>query len=334
MAEVMVRCPRCHEVFDAEEGRCPKCGTEYRPPTPQPRPIDGLYTDLYATREEVPTVAFRAGPKPPRKLTSAHLVAIGGVMVGAAVVGVLVFGLDGGGGTTPTSKSHYVVPAQTTRTAVPTIGPIVAMAFDQIGGFRLQAHVSIATTVQLNAKVNGKAQSITTTFDGQVSEANQSGTIQSGGVSQETRLVDGYFYVRTPPSGKWLALPSLPPYLLISPVFGIRSTQDLVNQGPATREGRPVNHLQSTASWEPDISRLAMTDLSTMPVQPDTFLLDLWVTDDGAPVWAAISATKVDDSGAKLIDVEVAYTFTNDGVPTDMVAPISPSPSSASASSS
>jgi hypothetical protein len=326
VAELMVRCHRCYEVFDAEEGPCPNCGTPYRPPTPQPRPIDGLYTERYAQPEEVPAVAFRAGPKPPRKVTSVQLVGIGGIFVGLAVVAAMVVA-PGGGGVAATAGPHYVMPAETPGTAVPTLGPIVALTFDQIGGFRFDAHVSVAATIQLNAKVNGKAQSITTRFDGQVAEANQSGIVQTGGASLETRLVDGYFYVRTMPSGKWSVLPSLPAYLLISPAFGIRSTADLVMQGPATREGRLVNHLQSSPSWEPDISRLAMTDLSRMPVQPDTFLLDLWVTDDGAPVWAAVSATKIDDSGAKLIDVEVAYTFTNVGVPTALVAPISPSPS-------
>jgi hypothetical protein len=326
VAEKMVRCPRCFEVFDAEEGPCPKCGTPFRPPAPQPRPIEGLYTERYAEPAETPMPTFAPGPKPPRKLDPALLIGGGAVLIGGALVVAILVTLTGAGGTTPTAPPRYVVPAQTPGTAAETLGPIVAMTFSQVGGYHLDAHVTVQTTVQVSVKVNGKAQSIATRFDGHVSEANQSGVWNGAGVSQEMRLVDGQFYVRTPPSGKWSVLPIPPSYLLVSPALGIRSTDDLVMQGPATREGRPVNHIQSSASWIPDINRLAMTDLSTLPVQPDTFLLDLWVTDEGIPVWASVSATKIDASGAKLIDVEVAYTFTDVGVPTPMVAPISPSP--------
>jgi hypothetical protein len=327
VAENMVRCHRCFEVYDAEEGPCPKCGTPYRAPVVQPRPIEGLYTERYAEQAETPMPTFAPGPKPPRKASPVLLIGGGAVLIGGALVVALIVALSGAGGTEPTAPPHFVVAANTPGTPVPTLGPIVAMTFDKLGGYRLDAHVTVQTTVQVSVKVNGKAQSIAARFDGHVSEANQSGVWSAAGVSQEMRLVDGQFYARTLPSGKWSVLPNPPSYLLVSPAFGIRSTDDLVMQGPATREGRPVNHIQSSASWLPDINRLAMTDLSALPVQPDTFLLDLWVTDDGAPVWAAFSATKIDASGAKLVDVEVAYTFTDVGVATPMVAPIAPPPS-------
>ena len=54
MAEKMVRCVRCHEVFDAEAGPCTKCGTPYRPPVAQPKAIDGLYVERYAGTPYVP----------------------------------------------------------------------------------------------------------------------------------------------------------------------------------------------------------------------------------------------------------------------------------------
>ena len=139
--------------------------------------------------------------------------------------------------------------------------------------------------------------------------------------------MDGLFYVRNLPSGKWSLLPALPAYLLVCPLLGIDSTADLTSLGPVMREGQMVNHLRSTSSWAPDISRIALTDLSSLPIKPTAMMLDLWVGDDGAPLWASVSATNIGPGGAQLLDIEVAYTFTNVGVPVPVVAPISPSPS-------
>ncbi len=331
MAEKMVRCPRCYEVFDADEGSCPKCGTPYRAPAPQPKPIDGLYTVRYAPQTaqtgepEAPMPTFAPGPKPPRKLSPNLMIGTGVVLVVAAAA--LVFGGALGGSPAPADPPVLVQGEPKTVASDATQPPIVGLALDRVGGLRLDAHVIVDTKVLLSKKVDGTEKLITTHFDGQVAQANQSGTVWSGGTIQEMRLVDGLSFVRTPPSGTWSMVASLPAYLLVSPMFGINSSKDLSMQGPAMREGQLVNHLQSTSLWVPDMSRLAMTDLSGLPVQPDTFVLDLWVGDDGVPSSATVSATKTDESGARLIDVAVTYTFSDVGVHKDVIVPMSPLPS-------
>jgi hypothetical protein len=334
MAENWVRCRRCYEVFDAGEGPCPKCGTPSEPPAPQPRPIEGLYTERYAEqaapadmagRAEAPGVKIAAGPRPRRRASRPTLlIGAGAVLIVGAVVVALVAGL--GGGATPTRAPVFVHEAETIQPLQPTLPPILALALRYVANYNLDAHVTIQATVQLSSQVKWKTQSLTTKFDGHVSQGNQSGTLQTGGTSQEIRMIGGLFFVRTMPSGKWSILAGLPTYLLVSPILGISSTQDLKSEGPTMREGQITNHLQSTSAWAPDISRLTMTDLSSLPIQPTEMVLDLWVDDNGVPLSATVSATNMGSGGAKLLDIRVTYTFTDVGVPTKMVAPISPSP--------
>jgi hypothetical protein len=178
----------------------------------------------------------------------------------------------------------------------------------------------------LNASVQGKPLAVTTHFDGRVSGGNETGTVKSSGVTQEIRLVDGNFFSR-PPGGKWAMIAAPPLYLEVSPIFSLAGSGDLKSVGATLREGVTSNHLQSTTLWIPDLSRVAMTDLSMLPIKPTQLELDLWVTDLGIPISATISATNIDKNGTKLLDIEIAYTFTDVGTPTTVVAPMSPLPS-------
>ena len=332
MAENWVRCHRCHEVFDAEGGPCPKCGAPYQPPAAAPAPIDGLYTERYAERASIAGPADQtaghgvkivAAPLPRRRVGPAVFAGIGVVLIVGAVVAATVMEL---GGATPSSAPVYVNGGGTPQPRRATLPPIVALTLGQVANYQLDAHVTVRATIRLDSQYKWKAQSLTTVFDGHVAEGNESGTVQTGGSAQEIRMVGGVFYARSLPSGKWSVLPALPSYLLVSPVLGIDSTQDLAEVGPTMLNGQIMNHLQSTTTWAPDISRLTMTDLSTLPVQPTAMLLDLWVDDNGVPLSATVQATNIGPGGAKLLDIQVAYTFSDVGVPTNMVAPISPSP--------
>jgi hypothetical protein len=333
VAENWVRCRRCYEVFDAEEGPCPKCGVPYRPPAANLQPIDGLYTERYADKvecageaggAEIPGAKIVDTPRPRRRSRPALFVGAGAVLIVGALVVVIVMEL--GGGATPTRAPVYVRGAETVQPRQPTLPPILALTLGQVANYQLDAHVTIQANIQLNSQVKWKTQSLTTKFDGHVSEGDQSGTVQTGGTSQEIRMVGGLFFVRSLPSGKWSLLPNLPSYLLVCPVLGVSSTQDLVEIGPTMRAGQMMNHLQSTSSWAPDISRITMTDLSSLPIKPTAMLLDLWVDDNGVPLSATVEATNIGDGGTKLLDIQITYTFSDVGVPTDMVAPISPSP--------
>ena len=333
MTENWVRCRRCHEVFDAECGPCPKCGTTYQPPAAAAAPIDGLYTERYAAQAAPAGGVEQAGaqgvrivdaPRQRRRAGPAFFVGAGAVLiVGALVVGTVV--VLGGG--SPTSAPVYVNGAGTVPPRQPTLPPILALTLGQVANYQLDAHVTMRATLQLDPELKWKAQSLTTVFDGHVSQGDQSGTIQTGSTAQEIRMVGGLFFVRNLPTTKWSLLPNLPSYLLVCPVLGISSTQDLKDVGPSMREGKMMYHLQSTSTWAPDISRITMTDLSTLPVKPTDMLLDLWVDDNGIPLSASIEATNTGPAGAKLLEIQVAYTFTDVGVPTNMVAPMSPPPS-------
>jgi hypothetical protein len=324
MAENWVRCPRCHEVFDAEEGPCLKCGTPWKPPI-QPQPIEGLYTERYADPVETPLPQFRPGPKPPRKLKSEYIIGAGAVLIVSSIVVTLVITL-GGGGPAPTKAPVYVEPATTVAPVDHTKAPIVGLAYAFVNDRGINAHITVDTTVALNATVQGKPLAVTTHFDGHLSAGNETGTVKTNGVSQEIRLVDGNFFSR-PPAGKWAMIAAPPLYLEVSPVFSLAGSGDLMSVGATMRNGQMSNHLQSTDLWIPDLSRVAMTDLSVLPIKPTVLLLDLWVTDLGIPTSATISATNIDAGGAKLLDVEISYTFSDVGTPTNVVAPMSPLPS-------
>ena len=291
MAEKMVRCPHCHEVFEAEEGTCPKMRGPYRPTIAQPRPIDGLYVERYAAKAgPTPARSHRSSPGRPR----IHpLVFAGAILLVIALAAAAFVEMGAGGGAGSSVTPGFVVGVQSARPLQPTLPAVLALAYGQVADYDLAAQVTIQATVQLSSQFKWKTQSLATEFDGQVSEGDQSGTIQTGGTSQEIRLVDGLFYVRNFPSGKWSLLPSLPAYLLVCPVLGIDSTADLISLGPVMREGQMVNQLRSTSSWAPDISRIALTDLSSLPIKPTAMILDLWVGDDGAPLWASVSATNI-----------------------------------------
>lgn len=335
MTENWVRCRSCYEVFDAECGPCPKCGRTYQPPAAAAAPIDGLYTERYAQQGSPAGAADQTAaqgikiveaPRQRRRSGPALFVGAGAVLIVGTLVVATVMVLGGG---TPTSTPAFVRGAGTVPPRQPTLPPILALTLGQVANYQLDAHVTMRATLQLDSEFKWKAQSLTTVFDGHVSQGDQSGTIQTGGTTQEIRMVGGFFFVRNLPTTKWSLLPDLPSYLLVCPVLGVSSTQDLVSLGPSMREGRMMYHLQSTRTWAPDISRITMTDLSSLPVKPTDMVLDLWVDDNGIPLSASIEATNIGPAGAKLLEIQVTYTFTDVGVPTNMVAPMSlpPSPS-------
>ncbi len=329
MTENWVRCGRCHEVFDAEAGPCLKCGTPYQPPAAAPAPYDGLYADRYAGTAFVP--APEATPVVPRRARNytGMLMGAGAALIAAALlIGVLIE-LGAGGSPGPT-QPVYIVQVPETASPTPTLPPTIALTLSQLSDPKLSAHVTVQSNIQLSSRVLGKSESMVVKFDGEVSQGNQWGNLQSAGVQEEMRLVNGQIYTRQLPSGRWSLLAEMPAYLVICPVFGLDSTRDLQLVGQETKNGQAVNHFQSTGWWTPDISRVSMADLSSLPIKPDVFKLDLWATTAGAPVAATFSGTSSATDGTKLLDIEVTYTFSDVGVPEAIDAPgpgWSPSPS-------
>jgi hypothetical protein len=328
MAENMVRCSRCHEVFDAEVGPCPKCGTPYRPPAAQPKAYDGLYTERYAPAVSASPEETVVAPPIRRRDNTGLFVGGGAALILSAVVVAILVGLGALGGPSVTAAPRRVVPVTMPPSPTPTLPPAVSNTLQQLNDLKLSAKITVDSHVTLSASA-GQSQTIIVKFDGQVSNGNEWGTLQSAGISQEIRLVNGEIYARVLPAGKWTKYASVPSYLVICPVFGLKSAADLQLVGPETKDGKQLNHLQSTSSWNFDLNRIAMADLSSLPYWPPRPVLDLWVTTDGTPVSATFSGSSMATNGTKLLDVQVTYTFADVGVAASIDVPgpnWSPSP--------
>jgi hypothetical protein len=326
MAEKMVRCARCHEVFDADAGPCTKCGTPYQPPRAQPAAIDGLYVERYAGSDFAPVPDPAPVAPLPRRNTTALLIWGGAALLGAALIVAIVAVTLGIPSNSPAAPA-LVVARTDPPSPTPTLPPTVTMTLQQLNDLKLSAHITVDSRTQLSARILGQGQTSIVTFDGQISGGDESGTIQGGGLKQEFRLVDGVVYIRALPSGKWATATTLPSYLVIAPLFGITSPKMLLLVGAETKDGLAVNHFRTTGWWVPDMSRVAMTNLSGLAIAPDSTVLDLWATPDGAPVAATFAGTNTATDGTRLLDIQVSYTFTDVGVPAEIVSPFaSPSP--------
>jgi hypothetical protein len=325
MAELMVRCVRCHEVFDAEVGSCTKCGTPYHPPVTQPRAPEGAFVERYAGTDFVPPDSEPAAPVAPRRNHAGLLLGGGAALMISALVVASLWSFGALGGAAPT-QPVYVISVTPHPSPTPTLPPTVSRTIEQLNDLKLSAHIAIKSHVQQNTL--GTSQSIVVKFDGQVSNGDEWGIIESAGVTQAMRFINGRVDYKLLPSGRWSLAAQMPAYEVICPVFGIESTQDLQLVGREVLDGHLVNHLQSTDWWRPDISRLALVDLSGLLIKPDSLLLDLYANADGTPIAATFSGTNSATNGTKLLDIRVTYTFTDVGVqvspPSDIPEPSVP----------
>lgn len=317
MAENMVRCVRCHEVFDSEAGPCMKCGTPYTPPASKPESYAGLYSDRYAATSVTSVEPVPVAPSSRRRSNTTYMIWGGVALIcGAFVVAVLfALGMSGGPNSTP-APVHGVGGAPL---ATATLPPTISLTLQQLSDVNFSAHVSVQSRIQLSASVAAKAQVITIKYDGIVSAGNQWGTLKVNAATQDTMLVNGDGFTRTPPALKWSAV-AFPPYRIISPLFGLKTTNDLAMVGQEKKDGVTLNHLRSTSWWTPDISRLSFTDLSALRIPPDVNVLDLWVKPDGTPVSATFSGTNM-AGNTVLVGIQVQYTFSDVGLKQTIGAP-------------
>jgi hypothetical protein len=204
---------------------------------------------------------------------------------------------------------------------VPTLPPILNKTLAQLADPQLNMHVSIRTSVSVNARVSGRSVSTTVNMEVDCSSGNESGTNTNGGVTYEWRLVDGTYYLRRLPIGAWKAQGALSPFVVLTPLFSLSDPKMLQYDGPDTRNGTPTEKLQSTLWWTPDSGKLSGLDVATLAIAPQHTLLTLWVATDGSPVYATFRAWTDASDGTNLLDIETTYTFSNVG----MVLPI-PSP--------
>ncbi len=324
-SEKMVRCGRCHEVFDAEVGPCTKCGAPYQTPVAAAEVVEGSYAEIYAGTGFVAPPPQPAAPMRQRRQNKTLWI-WGGcalIVVAAAVAILVAMGLGGPGN----QSNGLVVPLTPRPTPTPTLPPSVTDLMGRLNDSTLNAHIVVVSRVQVSTRLIGSGTTLIS-FDGQISGWNESGTLKQGGVIRELKLVDSVVYMRSVPNGTWQISPSIASYLIIAPVFGITKPEMIQLIGQETKNGQTLNHLQTTRWWPPDPSRLALTDLTRLSLAPDVNVLDLWATADGLPVSATFSGTNSASDGTKLVDIEVTYTFDQVGVPISIGTPEpSPSPS-------
>jgi hypothetical protein len=243
----------------------------------------------------------------------------GGVgLISAAVVLALLFslGLTGGLGATP-GPVHEVAPAALPAATLP---PTVESTLSQLNDVDFSAHVTIDGRIVMTAEAGGKAQTIVVQFDGIVSGGNQWGTLKVGSKVQEIMVVNGDAYVRTPPTGKWSGVTTVPSYKIICPLFGLKDDNYLAMAGQETVAGQALNHMRSTHWWSPELSRLALYDLSSLRLTPDVQSLDIWSKADGTPVSATYDGTNM-AGNTTLFGLHVEYKFSDVGVAQTIAAP-------------
>jgi hypothetical protein len=312
MAEKMVRCHRCHEVFDAEAGPCTKCGAPYQPPVAQPEAGGALYVERYAGTEFVPAPVLVPMARLPRRNSPVLLIAGGAALIGLAMV-VAIIVVAGGLGSSATALPAYVVPRTEQPSAPPTLPPSIALTLQQLNDRNLSADLVVQSVADVNDPSLGKHDRHTASFTGQIAGGNEAGIVIEAGITREYRIVSGVVFVRVPPATRWSTAASIATYLVIDPSFGLSKPQMLQLVGAETLDGQAVNHFRNTTAWAPDVARISMIDSSEFLFKPEVVVLDLWTSPDGSPLKAVFSATNTSTNGTKLLDIETSYKFMNVG---------------------
>jgi hypothetical protein len=325
MAGKMVRCHRCHEVFDADAGPCTKCGAPYQPPVVPPQPLDVPYVERYAGTPFVPSL--ETAPIAPLPRRNFPVLLIGGVsLIGLAIV-IAIVAVSGGLASGPTAPPVFVVKPRTDPPSPPpTLPASVALTLQQLNDPKLSADVVVQSVADVNDVSLGKHERHAVSFVGQIAAGNEDGIVVEEGITREYRVVGGVVFVKVSPSARWSTAASIAGYLVIDPTFGLRKPQMLQLVGEETQDGQLVNHFHTTSSWAPDVTRIAMIDTSGFLFKPEVIVLNLWTSQDGSPMKAVFSATNTATNGTKLLDIQTTYTFTNVGVPQKIEVP-GPSPS-------
>ena len=321
MTEKMVRCARCHDVFDANDEMCPRCGTTYQPPAALPEPSEGFVTKYvgYGYQEPASLViesAPRSGP--------GLLVALGVAFVIVALVSGVLFYVNAFGTSSPAPTQQAVVARTPTPTPPPTLPASVAKSMAQFTDPRFSARIYINTRATVSARVTNTnvGYTLISSLDAVVEAGNEAGTVTIGGVSLNFTLINNELSLRSNTTGRYSPASSIPPYYLLLPVFDLTDAKMLRYVGDTTGDtGETLNHLVSTPWWTPDASKLAVLDVSTLRQKIEKVSLDLYVTLGGIPVSATFNAWTDTSSGEHLVQVVTTYVFTSVGSAGPIVAP-------------
>lgn len=324
--ERYVRCRRCHGVFEAGLPNCTRCGTPYVAPSADQAVQPDSYADKYQGSEFAPPEVPAPVPAPRRSPVGPVLV-VGSVLLVVAVAAsamVMMGALDPA--PRPTAPPIRIAAITPSPTPAATLPPAITRTLATLADPHLNMHISIKTNGSVNARANpdGRSTQIRLNIEADCANGDESGTDQTGSTSYEWRLVDGIFYLRTLPSGKWQLRSSYSPFFVLSPLFSLTETRQLQYLGPDMKNGVQTDKLESTQWWTPNAGKMSGMDVATLNISPQHTLLDLWVTADGSPVYATFRAWKdaADGTGVNLLDISTTYAFSNPG----SIMPI-PSPS-------
>jgi hypothetical protein len=145
-----------------------------------------------------------------------------------------------------------------------------------------------------------------------MAEGETAGTVRIDNSQAEFRLVDGVYYSRAMPNGTWAARTSIPPFLLLTPLFAITDMKQIAYGGP-TAQYNAAHKIVSTGWYQPDPLKITGINMSTYTVKVDHWQLALYLDNDGNPLYAEFRCWKDASDGTKLIDITTTYEFSNVG---------------------
>jgi hypothetical protein len=321
MTEKMVRCPRCHDVFDAAEGICPRCGTTYEPVAPLPDRGEGFFVEKYSGTPFQPQPDPRPEPVP---RTGPSLLVGAGVafVIVALVFGGLVFVNAFGSSPAPTLQA--VVARSNPPTPPPTLPPSITKTLAQFADPEFNAHVYVNSRATVSSRISTTGQSYTlfSSLDATVEAGNEAGTLTIGGIATDFTLMSGVLSTRSRTSGHYAPVSTIPSYYLLLPLFDLTDAKMLQYAGDLTSEtGETLHHLVSTPWWTPDKTKLAVLDVATLPEKIEKLSLDMSVKTDGTPVSATFTAWTDATNGEHLVQIVTTYSFADVGSAGPIVAP-------------
>jgi hypothetical protein len=320
MTEKMVRCPRCHDVFDADEEACPRCGTRYEPITAPPDPGERFFVERYASTPFQTPTPLR--PEPAPRSGPSVLVGVGVAFVVVALVFGALF-LAGAFGSGPAPTRQAVVARTASPTPAPTLPASIARTLAQFADPNFNAHIYVSTRATVSPQVNNSNQGYTlfSSLDVTVEAGNEAGTVTIGGIATDFTLMSNQLSLRSA-AGHYAPASTISAYYLLLPIFDLTDPKMLQYVGDTTSDsGQTLSHLVSTPWWTPGKSKLAVLDVSTLPEKIVNVSLDLYVTQDGTPVSATFNAWTDTSSGEHLIQIVTTYSFANVGSAGPIVAP-------------
>jgi hypothetical protein len=254
-------------------------------------------------------------PPPPRRGRGALTLLVAILVIGGAVGGVAILASMFEPSNHPPGGAQFLPDDGITPRVPDSIRVLDAfwrVARDPDLAYHLEGHGSAAAA--------GFDQSFELTLD--VVGDDFSGTVNSIGGSGLADIIrlDGVIYAR--PTGKdWIIARTSDATLRQVPFMGLAGRRELEYDDAVVEGGETLHRLVTTKFYAPSVTR--MLDLSTFGFSPDIVALELFVTDDGAPVRATFTCLVEGSVADKIPHFEgtAEYEFSAVGEPVTIQTP-------------